>query len=86
MKKEENQINTDVTAGRRSSNIVVRCIIYFFGLLIMTLGVAVSVKSDLGVSPVSSIPVSYTHLDVYKRQHERRNDLGAVSTIDSVKL
>lgn len=60
MKKEENQINTDVTAGRRSSNIVVRCIIYFFGLLIMTLGVAVSVKSDLGVSPVSSIPYTLT--------------------------
>lgn len=60
MKKEENQINTDVTAGRRSSNIVVRCIIYFFGLLIMTLGVAVSVKSDLGVSPVSSIPYTMT--------------------------
>ena len=60
MKKEENQINTDVTAGRRSSNIVVRCIIYFFGLLIMTLGVAVSVKSDLGGSPVSSIPYTMT--------------------------
>ena len=60
MKKEENQINTDVTAGRRSSNIVVRCIIYFFGLLIRTLGVAVSVKSDLGVSPVSSIPYTMT--------------------------
>ena len=60
MKKEENQINTDVTAGRRSSNSVVRCIIYFFGLLIMTLGVAVSVKSDLGVSPVSSIPYTMT--------------------------
>lgn len=60
MKKEENQINTDVTAGRRSSNIVVRCIIYFFGLLIMTLGVAVSVKSNLGVSPVSSIPYTMT--------------------------
>ena len=60
MKKEENQINTDVTAGRRSSNIVVRCIIYFFGLLIMTLGVAVSVKSELGVSPVSSIPYTMT--------------------------
>ena len=60
MKKEENPINTDVTAGRRSSNIVVRCIIYFFGLLIMTLGVAVSVKSDLGVSPVSSIPYTMT--------------------------
>lgn len=60
MKKEENKNNTDVTAGRRSSNIAVRCIIYFFGLLIMTLGVAVSVKSDLGVSPVSSIPYTMT--------------------------
>lgn len=58
--KQEKQNNTDVTAGRSSSNIAVRCIIYFFGLLIMTLGVAISVKSDLGVSPVSSIPYTMT--------------------------
>lgn len=38
----------------------VRVLFYIGGLLIMTLGVAVSVKSDLGVSPVSSIPYTMT--------------------------
>ena len=33
---------------------------YFGGFLIMTLGIALSVKSDLGVSPVSSIPYTIT--------------------------
>ena len=33
---------------------------YFIGLFIMTLGVALSVKSDLGVSPVSSVPYTIT--------------------------
>jgi len=37
-----------------------RCAIYLFGLFIMTIGIAFSVKSDLGVSPVSSIPYSMT--------------------------
>ena len=38
----------------------VRLISYFVGLFIMTIGVALSVKSDLGVSPVSSIPYTIT--------------------------
>ncbi len=58
--KEENHKNTDVIAGKRGSNIAVRFIIYIIGLLIMTLGIAVSVKSNLGVSPVSSIPYTMT--------------------------
>ena len=33
---------------------------YFIGLFIMTIGIAVSVKSNLGVSPVSSIPYTMT--------------------------
>lgn len=33
---------------------------YFVGLFIMTIGIAVSVKSNLGVSPVSSIPYTMT--------------------------
>ncbi len=33
---------------------------YFAGLFIMTAGIAFSVKSDLGVSPVSSIPYTLT--------------------------
>ena len=37
-----------------------RIICYFAGLFIMTAGIAVSVKSNLGVSPVSSIPYTLT--------------------------
>ncbi len=37
-----------------------RLVCYFFGLFIMTAGIAVSVKSNLGVSPVSSIPYTMT--------------------------
>lgn len=37
-----------------------RLIIYFLGLFTMTIGVALSVKSNLGVSPVSSIPYTMT--------------------------
>ena len=33
---------------------------YFIGLFIMTIGIALSVKSNLGVSPVSSIPYTIT--------------------------
>ena len=33
---------------------------YFAGLFIMTIGIALSVKSNLGVSPVSSIPYTIT--------------------------
>lgn len=37
-----------------------RVVIYVMGLFIMTLGVSISVKSNLGVSPVSSIPYTMT--------------------------
>ena len=37
-----------------------RLICYFVGLFIMTAGIAISVKSNLGVSPVSSIPYTMT--------------------------
>ncbi len=37
-----------------------RLLRYFVGLFIMTIGIALSVKSDLGVSPVSSIPYTMT--------------------------
>ena len=37
-----------------------RLIMYFIGLFILSLGISVSVKSDLGVSPVSSIPYTMT--------------------------
>lgn len=38
----------------------VRIPMYFIGLFIMTIGIALSVKSNLGVSPVSSIPYTMT--------------------------
>lgn len=41
-------------------NTGIRLLCYFGGLLIMTLGVAVSIKSGLGVSPVSSVPYTMT--------------------------
>ncbi len=43
---------------RKPSNYIVRVVMYLAGLAIMTLGVAISIKSNLGVSPVSSIPYS----------------------------
>ena len=41
-------------------NLKVRTLMYFIGLFIMTIGIAISVKSNLGVSPVSSIPYTMT--------------------------
>lgn len=40
----------------QEQHLAVRLVVYFVGLFIMTLGVSMSVKSNLGVSPVSSIP------------------------------
>lgn len=42
------------------NNFAIRILFYIFGFLIMTLGIAISVKSDMGVSPVSSIPYTMT--------------------------
>lgn len=41
-------------------NLRIRLLMYFAGLFIMTMGIALSVKSDLGVSPVSSVPYTMT--------------------------
>ncbi len=49
--------NTDTT---EKSNMKIRLIVYLIGLFIMTLGISMSVKSNLGVSPVSSIPYTIT--------------------------
>ncbi len=38
----------------------IRIVYYFAGMIIMALGIGISVKSDLGVSPVSSIPYTMT--------------------------
>lgn len=45
---------------RTKDNICKRLITYFIGLFIMTAGISISVKSNLGVSPVSSIPYTIT--------------------------
>lgn len=45
---------------KKNENTGKRLLLYFGGLLIMTLGVAISVKSDLGVTPISSIPYTMT--------------------------
>ncbi len=44
----------------KRENLKIRLLSYFLGLFIMTLGIAVSVKSNLGVSPVSSVPYTLT--------------------------
>lgn len=44
----------------KGEKITVRLVSYFFGLFLMTIGIALSVKSNLGVSPVSSIPYTAT--------------------------
>lgn len=43
-------------------NLQVRVPVYLLGLFIMTVGIALSVKSNLGVSPVSSIPYTMTRV------------------------
>lgn len=50
--------HTEVT--EKNDNIKIRLVIYLIGLFIMTLGISMSVKSNLGVSPVSSIPYTIT--------------------------
>ena len=44
----------------KQKHMQIRIPMYFIGLFIMTAGVALSVKSNLGVSPVSSIPYTIT--------------------------
>jgi uncharacterized membrane protein YczE len=45
---------------KQKNKIAIRLVSYFAGLFIMTIGIAISVKSNLGVSPVSSIPYTMT--------------------------
>lgn len=44
----------------KKNKLLLRILFYLGGLIIMTLGVAISVKSDLGVTPISSIPYTIT--------------------------
>ncbi|WP_321492888.1 DUF6198 family protein [uncultured Desulfobacter sp.] len=41
-------------------NLITKSIIFIFGLFIMALGVVLSVKADLGVSPISCVPYIYS--------------------------
>ena len=50
--------HTEVT--EKNDNIKIRLVVYLIGLFIITLGISMSVKSNLGVSPVSSIPYTIT--------------------------
>lgn len=45
---------------KSKNKIALKLLFYFGGLIIMTLGVSLSVKSALGVSPISSIPYTIT--------------------------
>ena len=56
--KRINQMNKDL--AKKNNNLKVRIPMYFVGLFLMTIGIAISVKSNLGVSPVSSIPYTMT--------------------------
>ena len=38
------------------ANMAKRLVVYCIGLFLMAVGVSISIKSDLGVSPVNSIP------------------------------
>lgn len=62
--------------GHDSNTFSKRLVLYFVGLFIMTVGVTVSVKSDLGVTPISSIPYTMTVVSGM--------DLGVASIIFSV--
>lgn len=63
---------------KNNKKIGMKLLFYFGGLIIMTFGVAISVKSDLGVTPISSIP--YTMTVVYGM------DLGIATMIFSVLM
>lgn len=56
------EIRADFTFYQISDiyNYLTRVIVYLVGLFIMTIGVSMSVKSNLGVSPVSSITYTIT--------------------------
>lgn len=45
---------------KHEKKFITRLAFYFVGLIVMTLGVVISVKSDLGVTPISSIPYTMT--------------------------
>lgn len=57
--KQKEKKSKNKTAVKTKS-LITRIIFYLVGFLVMTMGIAVSIKSDMGVSPVSSIPYTMT--------------------------
>ena len=57
---------------------ILRLLIFCMGLVFLSLGIDLNTKTQLDISPINSVPfnvhqpVSYTHLDVYKRQISAR--------------
>ena len=60
--------------AKKNNNLKVRIPMYFVGLFLMTIGIAISVKSNLGVSPVSSIPYTMTCVCNNFVSHHSRSD------------
>lgn len=48
--------------NQRTKSIIMRAVIYLTGLFIMSLGITISVRSNLGVTPVSSIPYVFSQI------------------------
>ncbi|WP_196779675.1 DUF6198 family protein [Malaciobacter marinus] len=42
------------------TNLIIRVLVFIIGLFIMALGVSLSVKADIGVSPISCVPYIYS--------------------------
>lgn len=55
--KKLSQLDKELSMLRTISVWIKKILIYSLGLFILALGIALSVKSDLGVSPVSSVPL-----------------------------
>lgn len=60
MKTFENKLNRD-----NFKKIIIRIVIYITGLSLLAFGIAVSIKSNLGVSPISSIPFVISRITGY---------------------
>ena len=56
----KSELHKKIREEKKYTNYAIRFLVYIVGLFIMTLGISLSVKSNLGVSPVSSIPYTIT--------------------------
>jgi len=46
----------------KESQIPQRLVVYFVGLLVLSLGISISVRAGLGVSPVQSVPLVLSYI------------------------